>query len=89
MKSKKETATKTTTSSQASLFDKVNLMWMLIGIGIMALGFILMAGGASDDPNVFKPEAVYSKMRITVAPIVILAGLVVLIYSIFRNPKAE
>lgn len=89
MKSKKETATKTTTSSQASLFDKTNLMWMLIGIGIMALGFILMAGGASDDPNVFKREAVYSKMRITVAPIVILAGLVVLIYAIFRNPKAE
>jgi hypothetical protein len=55
----------------------------------MALGFILMAGGASDDPNIFKPEEVYSKMRITVAPIVILAGLVVLIYAIFRNPKAE
>lgn len=88
MKSKKET-TKTTTSSQASLFDKSNLIWMLAGIGVMALGFILMAGGASDDPNVFKPEAVYSKMRITVAPIVILAGLVVLIYAIFRNPKAE
>ena len=88
MKSKKEDA-KTTTSSQASLFDKSNLMWMLIGIGVMALGFILMAGGASDDPNVFKPEAVYSKMRITIAPIIILAGLVVLIYAIFRNPKAE
>ena len=88
MKSKKETA-KTTTSSQASLFDKSNLVWMLIGIGVMALGFLLMAGGASDDPNVFKPEEVYSKMRITVAPIVILAGLVVLIYAIFRNPKDQ
>ena len=88
MKSKKET-TKTTTSSQASLFDKSNLVWMLAGIGVMALGFILMAGGKSDDPNVFKPEEVYSKMRITVAPIIILAGLVVLIYAIFRNPKAE
>ena len=88
MKSKKET-TKTTSSGQASLFDKSNLVWMLAGIAVMALGFILMAGGASDDPNIFKPEEVYSKMRITVAPIVILAGLVVLIYAIFRNPKAE
>jgi hypothetical protein len=88
MKSKKETA-KTTTSSQASLFDQSNLVWMLIGIGVMAIGFLLMAGGASDDPNMFKPEEVYSKMRITVAPIVILAGLVVLIYAIFRNPKDQ
>ena len=88
MKSKKET-TKTTSSGQASLFDKSNLVWMLAGIAVMALGFILMAGGVSDDPNIFKPEEVYSKMRITVAPIVILIGLVVLIYAIFRNPKAE
>jgi hypothetical protein len=88
MKSKKET-TKTTTPGQASLFEKSNLVWMLAGIAVMALGFILMAGGASDVPNIFKPEEVYSRMRITVAPIVILAGLVVLIYAIFRNPKAE
>ena len=62
---------------------------MLGGVAIMVLGYILMAGGKSDDPNVFNPDEVYSPIRITVAPIVILAGLVVLIYSIFRHPKAD
>jgi hypothetical protein len=90
MKSKKETAaTKETHSSRAPLFDKINLLWMLGGVGVMILGFILMAGGKSDDPNVFNPDEVYSTTRITIAPILILAGLVVLIYSIFRHPKAQ
>ena len=62
---------------------------MLGGVAIMVLGYILMAGGKSDDPNFFNPDEVYSPIRITVAPIVILAGLVVLIYSIFRHPKAD
>jgi hypothetical protein len=87
MKAKKETS-KETPLSGAPLFDKTNLMWMLGGVAIMILGFILMAGGASDDPSVFNPDEVYSTTRITIAPIVILAGLVVLIYSIFRHPKA-
>jgi hypothetical protein len=47
-----------------------------------------MAGGKSNDPNVFNPDEVYSTTRIIIAPIVILAGLVVLIFSIFRHPKA-
>lgn len=54
----------------------------------MAIGFLLMAGGRSEDPNVFNAHEVYSTTRITIAPILILAGLVVLIYSIFRHPKA-
>lgn len=89
MKSKKTTPPKEVSSSQAPLFDKTNLLWMLGGVAIMVLGYILMAGGKSDDPNVFNPDEVYSPMRITVAPILILAGLVVLIYSIFRHPKAD
>jgi len=71
------------------LFDKTNLMWMLGGAAIMILGFILMAGGRSEDPNVFNADEVYSTTRITIAPIVILAGLGVLIYSIFRHPKEQ
>lgn len=70
-----------------SLFDKSNLLWMLIGLGIMAVGFLLMAGGGSEDPNVFDKTKVYSPMRITIAPIIILAGLVIEIVAIFRNPK--
>lgn len=70
-----------------TLFDKGNLTWMLIGLCIMALGFILMAGGKSKDPNVFNTKEVYSTMRITVAPIIILGGLVMEIFAIFRKPK--
>ena len=79
-------ATKTT-AGIGTLFDKVNLQWMLIGIIVMALGFILMAGGKSPDPNVFDKSKVYSTTRITIAPIIILAGLVIEIVAIFRQPK--
>src|SRR5688572_11562968 len=84
MKSKKETPAKDIPSSRVPLFDKTNLMWMLGGAAIMIMGFILMAGGRSEDPN-----EVYSTTRITIAPVVILAGLGVLIYSIFRHPKEQ
>lgn len=90
MKSQRTTATPTkdtTPTRFAPLFDKQNKIWMLAGIAIMILGFLLMAGGRSEDPNVFDPNEVYSTRRITVAPITILAGLVVLIVAIFRQPK--
>ncbi len=70
------------------LFGRENYMWMIGGIAVVALGFILMAGGKSDDPNVFKKEEVYSTMRITVAPILILIGLGMEIFAIFRKPKS-
>lgn len=94
MKSKKVTTATTTEKVTVrnrveSLFDRTNLIWMLAGVGIMILGFILMAGGRSEDPNVFNPEEVYSTTRITIAPILVLAGLVVLIISIFRHPKTR
>ena len=47
----------------------------------------LMAGGKSDDPNVFNPKEVYGTTRITIAPILILASLVIMIYAIFKQPK--
>jgi hypothetical protein len=80
-------AKKATPAGMGSLFDRGNLLWMLIGLGVMAVGFILMAGGRSDDPNVFDKNEVYSTTRITIAPIIILAGLVIEIVAIFRNPK--
>ena len=58
---------------------------MLIGIVIMALGLFLMAGGKSKDPNVFDPKQVYSFVRITIAPILILGGLALEIFAIFRK----
>jgi hypothetical protein len=81
------TSKKATPAGMGSLFDRDNLLWMLIGLGVMAVGFILMAGGRSDDPNVFDKNQVYSTTRITIAPIIILAGLVIEIVAIFRNPK--
>ena len=90
MKEKRTTATvkvKKESAGIGSLFDKSNLTWMLIGAAVMALGFLLMAGGRSEDPNVFNPNEVYGTRRITIAPIVILAGLVIEIAAIFRQPK--
>ncbi len=54
----------------------------------MGLGLILMAGGKSADPNVFNPDEIYSFTRITLAPILILIGLGMEAYAIFRKPKA-
>lgn len=67
------------------LFGKSNYLIMLAGIVIIALGMLLMAGGKSADPNVFDPNEVYSTTRITVAPLLILAGLVLEIYAIFKK----
>jgi hypothetical protein len=62
---------------------------MLIGILVIAAGMLLMSGGASNkDPNVFDRDAVYSSTRITIAPLLILAGLVIEIFAIFRKPKS-
>lgn len=69
------------------LFTKENYKWMLIGLVIMAIGFFLMAGGKSADPNVFNDNEIYSFRRITLAPILIVAGLVVEIFAIIKKPK--
>ncbi len=66
------------------LFDKVNYKFLLIGLGVIALGFILMSGGGSEDPNVFNEE-IFNFRRIRLAPTVVLAGFGVVIYSIFKK----
>lgn len=71
---------------QGFLFEKVNYKFLLIGIGVIALGFILMAGGGSDDPSVFNPE-IFSFRRIRLAPTVVLLGFGITIYSILKNPN--
>ncbi len=70
------------------LFSKENYIWMLAGIVLIALGMFLMSGGKSNtDPAVFNKESLYSPIRITVAPILIIAGLVIEVFAIFRKPK--
>ena len=71
-----------------SMFSRENYMWMAIGLIVIAIGMFLMAGGKSNaNPAEFDAKAVYSSARITVAPILILLGLVIEIFAIFRNPK--
>ena len=70
-----------------NLFGKENYRWMLAGIVIMAVGFFLMAGGKSSDPNQFNDNDVYSTTRITIAPILIILGLVTEIFAIMRKPR--
>ena len=71
------------------LFGKENYMWMLAGLAIMLLGFFLMAGGKSSDPKVFNDSEVYSTTRITIAPILIIAGFVIEIFAIMKKSKAN
>ena len=67
-------------------FGKENYILVLVGLALIAIGFFLMAGGGSDDPNVFSEE-IFSTRRITVAPIVILLGFTVEIFAIMKKPK--
>lgn len=67
------------------LFGKSNYTWMLIGAALILVGMLLMAGGKSTNPDVFNASEVYSFRRITLAPIVIMAGFIVEIYAILKK----
>jgi hypothetical protein len=75
------------TSQRLFLFDKTNYYIMFAGIGLILLGFVLMAGGKSADPHVFLKDEIYSFRRITLAPMLIIAGFVVEVVAIMRKPK--
>ena len=67
-------------------FTRKNYKLLLIGLGFILVGFILMVGGGSDDPNVFS-EDLFSFQRITLAPILIITGYVIEIFAIMKRPK--
>lgn len=69
-------------------FTKKNYYILLAGIALICLGYILMIGGKSDDPNVFNP-AVFNFQRITLAPIVCLIGFITIIVAIMWRPKND
>jgi len=79
MKAKKEI-------KQEFLFGKRNYIIMLVGLFVIALGFVFMAGGGSDDPAVFNEE-IYNWQRIRLAPTLVIIGLGIEIYAILANPK--
>ncbi|MBR4560364.1 MAG: DUF3098 domain-containing protein [Bacteroidales bacterium] len=82
----KAKAPEATDNQDAMPFGKQNFIIVLIGIALIALGFILMIGGGSDDPDVFN-EKMFDFQRITLAPILVLAGFVVEIVAIFWRKK--
>jgi drug/metabolite transporter (DMT)-like permease len=73
---------------QVFVFGRKNYIWMLSGIALIIIGYILMAGGGSTDPEVFNPE-IFSARRIVVAPIIILAGLLIEIYAIMNTGNSQ
>jgi hypothetical protein len=70
------------------IFDKSNYIIMLTGVVVIAIGFILMSGGATTDPNVFPEKELYSFSRITLAPIVVMIGFGIEIFAILKRPKS-
>ena len=70
-----------------ALFTKENYTWMIAGAVIVALGMILMSGGKNENPNTFDYKVVYSTTRITIAPILIVLGLLIEVFAIFKRPK--
>jgi hypothetical protein len=69
--------------------DKKNYRLLAIGLGVMAVGFILMLGGGSDDPDVFDGDRLFSFTRITLSVLFVIAGLVVEIYAIMKRPNEK
>jgi hypothetical protein len=69
-------------------FQKKNYQLLLIGVGIILLGYLLMMGGGSEDPNVFDPS-IFSFQRITLAPIVVLFGYAFIGYAIMHKPAKK
>lgn len=66
---------------------KENYKFIIVGLAVVVLGFILMAGGGSEDPNVFKEDEMFSFRRITLAPFLVIAGYVVILFGILKRPS--
>lgn len=86
MPPKKPTTKLSATNQQSDrfAFTRENYKWVLIGLACIVLGFILMIGGGSNDPNVFS-EGIFSFRRMTLAPILVLTGYAIEIYAIMKK----
>ncbi len=71
------------------VFDSSNYKLLLIGLAVNIIGFLLMIGGAADSPDEFNAEELFSHRRITVAPIVIVLGYLIIFYSIIKKPSKK
>jgi hypothetical protein len=68
------------------LFRKINYILVAVGVGFLVLGYLLLVGGGSDDPEIFNPE-IYNTRRLVVAPALMLIGLIIPIAAIMYRPK--
>ena len=75
-------------SKSEFIFGKKNYKFLFIGLAFIVVGFILMSGGGSDDPNVFD-ESIYNWRRIRLAPTLVLIGFGIQVYAILLNPKKD
>ena len=71
------------------VFEKKNYVMMAIGFAIVIIGFMLMAGGKSEDPNAFNPDEIFSHRRITLAPLMVLIGFAVVGFGITLKTKTD
>ncbi len=70
------------------VFERKNYLFMIIGLLVIAFGFILMSGGGSDNPEVFNPD-IFSPRRIRLAPIIVIIGFAIEVYAILLDPKTD
>jgi len=77
---------KETKKSAEFAFTKENYILLLTGLVVMAVGFLLMIGGKSENPQVFD-ESIFNFQRLTLAPILILSGYIIEIFAIMKKPK--
>jgi uncharacterized membrane protein len=76
-------------NNSSFVFEKKNYVMMAIGFAIVIIGFMLMAGGKSEDPNAFNPDEIFSPRRITLAPFTVLIGFAVVGLGIMLKSKTE
>jgi len=80
---------KKSTEKQNFALEKENYILLIIGFAVIVLGFILMIGGKSPDPSVFNEDEIFSFRRITLAPMIVLAGFIFEIWAIMKKPKSK
>lgn len=73
------------TTNNDFAFTSINYRLLLIGLAIVVVGYVLMSGGGSGDPNVFDADEVFSERRITWAPITVLIGYLFIVYAILKK----
>ncbi len=84
--SKTDKNTPSQETNDVFVFGKTNYKFLLIGLGLILLGFILMLGGGSESPDEFN-EGIFNFQRLTLAPILVLAGFGLEIYAIMKRNK--